>query len=270
MQIKYFCPIWGSDGLDFKTFLDKVKNSGYDGVEMSLPMDKLKKENIINLLKEWDLKLVGQHWETLVSDYRTHASEYRSRLINLAASRPVFINSQSGKDYFSPGKNAGLIKIADEVAADYGVKIIHETHRGKFSFAPHVTAAYLNKLPGLRLGLDISHWCNVAESWLDDQKDALELAFSRTDHIHARVGFPEGPQIPDPRAPEWQEALERHTDWWKSVIARRRTDGWTEFTITPEFGPFPYMIHLPYGREPVADQWELNVFMMQYLKKQLN
>ncbi len=256
--------------MDFRIFLDTVRNAGYDGVEMSLPEDPVKKVHITGLLREYKLQLIAQHWETLASDYQVHKTEYRRRLINLAKSGPLFINSQTGKDYFSADRNEGLISIADEVAKEYGIKIIHETHRGKFSFAPHITAGFLKKIADLRLGLDISHWCNVAESWLEDQQEALELAFSRTDHIHARVGFPEGPQVSDPRAPEWQEALEKHTDWWKKVIAQRKEEGWEQFTITPEFGPYPYMTHLPYNREPVADQWDLNVFMMKYLKSRLS
>ncbi|GAB1483119.1 hypothetical protein MASR2M78_19350 [Treponema sp.] len=51
-----------------------------------------------------------------------------------------------------------------------------------------------------------SRWCTVAESYLEDQKEAVDAALSRTDHIHARVGFPEGPQVGDPAAPEWEES----------------------------------------------------------------
>jgi len=270
MHIKYFCPIWGSDNIDFGSFLEKVRKEGYDGVEMSLPEDAMKKRKILDQLKNSDLQLIAQHWETLASDYKLHKTEYRRRLINLTGSEALFINSQTGKDYFSQEQNEGLIRIAEEIGKDYGIRIIHETHRGKFSFAPHITAGYLKDLPELRLGLDISHWCNVAESWLDDQPEALELALSRTDHIHARVGFPEGPQIPNPRAPEWSEALERHRDWWCEVINKRTNEGRKEFTITPEFGPYPYMTHMPFSREPVADQWDLNVFMMKYLRSQLS
>ena len=190
-------------------------------------------------------------------------------LENLTTGKPLFINTQTGKDFFSYEQNTGLIQIADEVSQKSGVKIIHETHRGKFTFAAHITAQFLQNIPELRLGLDLSHWCNVAESYLDDQPEALNLALSRTDHIHARVGFPEGPQIPDPRAPEWKEALDKHVGWWKKVIDLRREEGWTEFTITPEFGPYPYMTIIPFNRQPIANQWDVNLFMMKYLKAAL-
>jgi len=269
MRINFFCPRWGSEGLDITTFFAKVKESGYDGVEMSLPIDSDRKKEILELLKQFDLQLIAQHWETITSDYEVHIKEYRQRLENLVTSDPLFIASQTGKDFFTYEQNAALIQIADEISDNYDIKILHETHRGKFSFAAHIASRYMEKIPGLRLCLDISHWCNVAESWLDDQADAVHLAFSRADHIHARIGFPEGPQIPDPRAPEWKEALDRYTGWWSRVINHRRKEGWKEFTVTPEFGPFPYMTVLPFTKQPITNQWEVNKFMMDYLRMAL-
>ena len=266
MKINFFCPRWGSENLDMNSFLTKVKGAGYDGVEMALPFDAVQREEVLRLIKQSGLQLIAQHWETSSVDYEIHRKEYRQRLLNLANSKPLFINSQTGKDFFTFEQNAGLIQIAREVSSEYKIKIIHETHRGKFSFAAHITSQFLQKIPDLRLGLDLSHWCNVAESWMDNQPEALDLALTRTDHIHARVGFPEGPQVPDPRVPEWKDALDKHVSWWTRVIDQRKKEGWEIFTITPEFGPYPYMTILPFSKIPIADQWDVNLFMMDYLK----
>jgi hypothetical protein len=235
---------------------------------MSLPSDQNEKANILSLIEKHGLELIAQHWETSTGNFQEHKVEYRLRLENLATAKPIFINTQTGKDFFSFEQNAELIEIADEISNKHELKIIHETHRGKFSFAAHITERYLQKLPGLRIGLDISHWCNVAESYLQDQSEAVDLAISRTDHIHARVGFPEGPQIPDPRAPEWQEALQIHMKWWRKIIELNRVAGKKTFTITTEFGPYPYMPILPFTRQPVTSQWDVNVFMKDFLKKE--
>ena len=173
MEIKFFCPHWGSKQLDFKDFLKQVKHSGYDGVEMSLPLEVDEKQEMIDLIKQYGLLHIAQHWETLTSNFDEHRVEFRNRLVNLATARPLLINSQTGKDYFSFDQNAELISIASEISREYQVKIIHETHRGKFSFASHITAQYLSEIPDLQLGLDISHWCNVAESYLTDQQEAV-------------------------------------------------------------------------------------------------
>lgn len=266
MDIKFFCPHWGSKDLDFVEFIVKVKTAGYDGVEMSLPLDQAEKKNILRTIKSNGLLHIAQHWETITTDFLEHKKKYRERLLNLASADPLFINSQTGKDFFSFDQNAELIGIAAEVSSQTGINIIHETHRGKFSFAAHVTFEYLNRLPGLRLGFDLSHWCNVAESYLLDQQPAVDLAISRADHIHARVGFPEGPQVPDPRVPEWKEAVDTHVGWWRRIVERNRVEGKPIITISPEFGPYPYMTILPGTRQPIANQWEVNVYMMNMLR----
>lgn len=269
MKILFFCPRWGSEHLSYRHFFDKAKSAGYDGVEFSLPYDNKEKQEVIDLVQQTRLKYVAQHWETNTRIFEAHKMEYRKRLNHLADANPYFINAHTGKDYFSFEQNAELIAISDEIAAARKVRIVHETHRGRFSFAAHVTLPFLKKLPELELTLDLSHWCNVAESFLEDQDEAVQKALERTHHIHARVGFPEGPQIPDPGVPEWQDALEVHLGWWKTVMAIKQQKGEEIMTITPEFGPYPYMQILPDTKEPIADQWRINAFMMHYLKEHL-
>lgn len=270
MKIKFFCPLWGSDYLPFETFCDKVKGDGFDGVEMGLPSDKSKKQEIFNTLENFELELIGQHYETTDPDFGKHKKIYLHHLENLVDSPALFINSQTGKDYYSFDQNKALIEIADQVSMNAKKTILHETHRGKFSFATHIMKKYLKKLPELRITLDISHWCNVAETFLEDQADAVNLAISRTDHIHSRVGYQEGPQIPDPRAPEWQNAIEIHACWWDKVIAGKQKEGAEEFTITTEFGAPPYLLLMPFTRQPITSQWEINVHMMEFLKSRYN
>ena len=42
----------------------------------------------------------------------------------------------------------------------------------------------------------------VHESTLTNRKSLIENVLNRSHHIHARVGFEEGPQVNDPKAPE--------------------------------------------------------------------
>jgi len=267
MEIKYICPHWGSSDLVFEDFAKKVIDAGYDGIEMSLPEDLKEKELIVKTIKDNGLLFIAQHWETVTTDFEAHKKEYRRRIENLASSKPLFINSQTGRDFFSFDQNSELIKMGIDTANKFGIKLLHETHRGKFSFAAHVVAYFIQKIPELRLSFDVSHWCNVAESFLEDQKKNVDLAISRVDHIHSRIGFPEGPQIPDPRVPEWQEAVQIHLSWWEKIVERNRKEGKEIFTITSEFGPFPYMTIMPYTQQPISNQWDINVYMMNLLKE---
>jgi hypothetical protein len=45
--------------------------------------------------------------------------------------------------------------------------------------------------------------------------------------------------------------------------------GLKEILITPECGPFPYMPQKPNTKEPLSNQWENNIRMMQFLKQNL-
>ncbi len=268
MKINFFCPYWGSEHLSITTFLDKVKRSGYDGVEFAVAKDTDLKI-LDDLFRESNLRtlqVIIQHYDTTASDFEEHRCAYAAWFKRIVDYECIMINSQTGKDYFNLEQNKVLFDIAHEHERQTQIKVVHETHRNKFSFCAHITKSYLEQLKDLRITLDISHWVNVAESYLEDQKDAVDLAISRTDHLHARVGFPEGPQINDPRAPEWKDALDHHLTWWDNVIETRKNKGYKNTTITPEFGPYPYMPSLPYTKVPVADQWSINQFMMKMLR----
>ena len=133
-------------------------------------------------------------------------------------------------------------------------------------FAAHVTRQHIEKHLQLKLTFDVSHWCNVHESMLADQKETVDMALERVAHIHARIGHPEGPQVNDPRAPEWEAVVKQHFDWWDKVAERKKKNG-ELMTVLTEFGPADYMPTLPYTKQPVADQWAINVHMMKLLRK---
>jgi sugar phosphate isomerase/epimerase len=267
MNVHFFCPRWGQELTPWQEFLQRVKAAGYQGIEASLPIEVDERDILLNELAKQGLLFIGQHWETVCSDFEQHYSEFKSRLQALATARPLFINTQTGKDYYSIDQNEKLIALADSIAIQTNVPIIHETHRGKFSFAAHTTRTYFERLPNLRITLDISHWFNTAETFLHDQQEVVALAIARTDHIHCRVGHTEGPQVSDPRVPEWQEAVQQHLNVWDRVVALHRQSDQSICTFTPEFGAPPYMFLQPYTRQPVVNQWDTNGYMMAFLRE---
>ncbi|TCN59562.1 hypothetical protein [Flavobacterium circumlabens] len=46
MQIKFFCPRWGSESLSWVDFCSKVKKAGYDGVESPVSLDEQEKKEM--------------------------------------------------------------------------------------------------------------------------------------------------------------------------------------------------------------------------------
>lgn len=268
MQLQFFCPRWGSERLGWNEFIARVTAAGYDGIEYGVADAVTDREldEIWSMASRQNTLLIAQHYDTNDADYGRHRDAYHAWLQRMRPYPVVKINSQTGKDFFSFEQNETLIGVAARFSADTGTTVVHETHRAKFSFAAHVTEQYLTRSPRLRIALDVSHWVNVAESYLQNQPSSVQLALERTDHIHARVGHPQGPQVPDPRAPEWQEALNVHLQWWDAVVAMKRAAHESSLTISPEFGPYPYMIQLPFTRQLVADQWEVNAWMMDLLR----
>ena len=102
---------------------------------------------------------------------------------------------------------------------------------------------------------------------LQDQEHIFEKIIPHIKHIHARVGFEQAPQVNNPFAPEWKTYLEQYLHWWQRVINEHLA--LDTFSITPEFGPYPYMPQAPFSKEPLANQQELNVTMKAYLESRL-
>jgi sugar phosphate isomerase/epimerase len=263
-SILIFATNWGYEG-SWDQFAAKVKKAGYDGFEVWWPTDEKDRKEMYDALHKYALQcgfLVGSGER----DFQKHLAQFQLNLTEAAKAKPVYINCHSGKDFFTFEQSRQFMDFTEKVSKETGTSIYHETHRGRILFAANIAKQFMEKIPTLRLTLDISHWCNVHESYLADQTETVALALSRTDHIHARVGHPEGPQVSDPRAPEWSEALKAHIGWWDSVVEAKKREG-KRITFLTEFGPPDYMPTLPYTRQAVADQWAINVHMMELLRK---
>ena len=266
--LKILATSWGFEGT-IDAFCAKVKKEGYDGIELWWPTDNKKaQDDIFAALKKYDLE-IGFLCGGSQANPQEHLAFYK-KMIDAAArqniQRPLYINNHSGRDHFSFDDNKKFIEHTQALAKETGILICHETHRGRMLFAAHITRKFIESFPELRLTLDISHWCNVHESLLADQKETVEMALSRTDHIHARIGHPEGPQVNDPRAPEWEPVVRQHFEWWDKIVERKKKNG-EVVTILTEFGPPDYMPTLPYTKQPLGDQWAINVHMMHLLRK---
>lgn len=272
MQIKYSCSYWGNDQYAPKAFVDKVHQSGYDGVELFLqPPDKVSVEfvdSISAIRKENpDFYLIALQLTVPVNEsVDRYIQRMEDSLESLSALDPLFINSHTGKDHYTFDDNCRVIEAALNFSQKKGVRILHETHRGRFSFHTSTLQRYLKKFPELELVGDFSHFCTVSESMLEDQEDILNTIIPHVRHVHARVGFEQGPQVNDPAAPEWQKHLDRFVGWWKQVADQNKLRGRDRLTFTPEFGPVPYMPVEPYTQKPMSSVWDNNLFMLHKLK----
>lgn len=268
-ELKIMATNWGFTGT-MSQFCDAVKKEGYDGIEVWWPDTVKEQEEIMANVKKHSLEVgffcgagAGQtSWKEQLTFFKKATTEAATNKFQ----KPLYINCHSGRDYFSAEQNQPFIEHTTQLSKKTGILIYHETHRSRMLFAAHITRQFIEKNKQLKLTLDISHWCNVHESMLADQQETVTFALERTEHIHARIGHPEGPQVNDPRAPEWEAVVKQHFDWWDKIAERKRKKG-ERMTVLTEFGPPDYMPTLPYTRQAVADQWAINVYMMKLLRK---
>lgn len=267
-ELLFMATDWGFKG-NVADFCAAAQKEGYDGIEVWWPGNNPKTlESLFSALKKYDLK-VGFLCSGKQEDAKIHLDIFTKNLdaaIGNIYQKPIYINCHSGKDFFSYEENKAFIDYTTKKNNETQIPIYHETHRGRMLYTATVARQFIERNPGLQLTLDISHWCVVHESLLADQRSTIDLALERTGHIHSRVGHAQGPQVSDPRAPEWGVAVKAHLDWWDKVIGRKKQKG-ERITILTEFGPPDYLPTLPYTRQPVADQWAINVYMMNLLRK---
>lgn len=268
MKINYFCSMWGMTHPTLEANFRAIKEAGFDGVEMATPRDAERRKEVKALLAEFGLQLNLLQYST-GANAKEHADDLAQLLHFAKELNPALINSQSSKDFYPIKETVRIIKATNKVAAKLGLSVVHETHRIRAMYTLPSTIAILDAIPDLRINADLSHFCVVHESYLQDQLPALNRVLERCYYIHARVGHPEGPQVSDPRAPEWQQAVDYHVGWWQQIVDARKAEGLPAMAICTEFGTPNYMPAQPYTRQPVANLWEINTWMMRALKERL-
>lgn len=262
VKLLTFQAFWGLEG-SLMDNLEAAKSAGYDGVETGLPSDN-ESETFRSALERLELQYVAQ-----VFTSGDHLASFREQVEKAAIYRPVLINAHSAKDSMNESEQDTFFEGALAIEREAGIPVGHETHRGRAMFTPWATARLLGKFPELRITADFSHWVNVCESMLEDQEENMALAIERTIHVHGRVGFPEGPQVPHPASPYFAAELERFSGWWERIMRQRAASGASHATFTAEFGPPGYMPIDPFTGRPVADLKEVNGWMTAYARERL-
>lgn len=256
MQLKLVRHLWGVDlapGLN--AYADAWRAMGYEVIEASLSTVP-DKTALLRFLKEQHFAWIPQvfsHDFVPGGTVREHLDSLRRQIEECLDHQPLFFNAHSGSDGWSPAEAADFYGQALALEAKIGVPIAHETHRLRYFGLPWQTGEILRQFPALKLTCDFSHWVCVCERLLPDLGDLIARCARHAHHLHARVGFEEGPQVPDPAAPEYAAHLAAHESWWDQIWQAQRARGLAISTLTPEFGPAPYMHLLPYTQAPVAD-----------------
>jgi len=256
MRIQLVRHLWGVDhtrGLEH--YLPRWQSAGYEAVEGSLRFSPDRKA-FLSFLKSSGWRWISQVFSREFAPGGTvekHLESLRGQIEECLELDPLFFNAHSGSDGWTHAQAVDFYGTALELEKTLGVTICHETHRQRYFGNPWTTRAVLEQFPTLKLTCDFSHWVCVAERLLEDCKDIISLAARHCHHLHARVGHEQGPQVSDPRAPEWERHLIAHEAWWDRIWSSQRQRGMEVSCLVPEFGPPPYLPTLPFTQCPVAD-----------------
>lgn len=267
MKIKFLSPLWGYEHMKQPDFLDKIRVAGYDGFDMWLPEDTLLKKQLFDYLQRHEMFIVTHQHQANGATFDEFKSSFLKNLLICAEPVPLLINSHTGRDYFSLEQNLELIDIASEFSAKSGITVVHETHRGRVGYSPQMTEQIFSANKNFMITADFSHWVCITESFLENFSEILSEAIGRTKHVHARIGFEEGPQVPDPRAPEWKYAVNYFLGWWDRIVNVNAKLNCRILPFTTEFGPPPYMPTTPFTNQPVANLFEINCYMKDMLNQ---
>lgn len=277
MQPRFFKTLWGHAG-SYREAAQAARAARFEGLEGQFPRDPARVPEFLDALGEFDLEFIAEISTTgyAVPDPGSSVSDHVDafeRILDLSLpARPRFFSTMCGSDLWSFAESIEFFNRAHSIAKDRGVRCGFETHRSRSLYHPVRTAELLRELPDdLELTLDFSHWCVVTERLvLDELPDVLALCAGRALHIQPRIGYDQGAQVPDPRAPEYAPAVEAHLRWWKAIWEGQRRRGFEIVTMTPEFGPDGYLQCEPFTGRPVADLWELNVWTANRLRSEFD
>jgi sugar phosphate isomerase/epimerase len=258
MKLKLVKSFWGMDGT-LEENVRRIAEAGFAAVEGQPPAGE-DGERLKRLLGEYKLEFIPMVI-TEGADCDEHLASFRTKLERARTFEPLKITVHGGRDWWPRETQRRFFENALEAASRIGAEVNFETHRGRPLFTPAATASLLREFPELHINADFSHFVNVCESLLEDQTEAMAVCIARSRHVHGRVGHEEGPQVNDPRAPEWARQLAAHEAWWDRIVRARLTAGAECFTFNPEFGPPTYMPTLPYTNQPVADLWAVCLWM---------
>lgn len=272
LSLKFLCPRWGFETIPWNVFLKQVKEAGYDGIEWFPSGETCVTQEVLDLLKYYELDFsIVMAVIKPYTNFEQYLEDLRQDLNQLMEIRdefkaPLFFSAQTGREFFSDSQIQSCLTLCNEFQDHYRTPIYQETHRNKWSYAAHRVAPVLERNPDLKLTLDMSHWFCVSESYLEDQQTAVNIAITHARHIHARVGSTQSSQVWDPANAEYTEALDAHVRVWDKWVGQMKMNK-LPITITPEFGPAPYMVKGDRNTFLRAEQWRLNLWMKDFLQK---
>lgn len=262
-DLRLYRTLWGAQG-DYATIAREAAEENFHGLEGAAPADPAQRAELAQALAAHGLSYIaeittaGGYVPDRHASVDEHLASFSEKLRHARELKPRLVTCIGGCDAWPFSKSLRFFRDAILIAEQHGVPVSFETHRSRSLFNPWITADIARALPAIRLTFDYSHWCVVCERLLDSEIEIIRELAPKARHIHARIGYDQGPQVPHPAAPEYAAALRAHQRWWEILWSAMTVRGETVITMTPEFGPDGYLQQAPFSQAPVADLWEIN------------
>jgi hypothetical protein len=285
--------MWGVDGGDdedqWDSIFGRIAEDGYTMIEcvaaFSFGGAPERGQKFANLAAKHKLKVIcnihttGGYFQDQEYVYcssfelETHLNSVKKEIELAMHANPVHINCHGGVDAWDHETMVKFLLGAIEIAKEANISISFETHRQRIFCNPFQTRSLLadERLKGneeLKITADLSHWVVSCERQLHTPscwasrdpwwQDLLEQVAFHVTLIHCRVGYPQGPQVPDVTDPAYKKDVKAHLDMWGEIWNIQRKKGFEETWCELEHGAAPYLQTLPHTGQPVADLWKVN------------
>jgi hypothetical protein len=269
--------LWGFRGT-LNEAIERAAAHGFDGLEANLIHPALAGQEAADAtaaLRRAGMALTvelvtgGDYVPELGRTPEDHLGELAGQLEASRSLEPLRVTVIAGSDSWRWDEQLRFWDGAMALVEAYPLPVSFETHRSRSLADPWRLHAWLERYPSLRLTADLSHWCVACERLMTPDLAPIRAIADRVEHVHARVGHAQGPQVSHPFAPEHAEALTAHRACWQLFLQNARRRGQEVFGFTPEFGPDGYLPTLPFTNQPVADLLEINAAMAAWLRGQL-
>ena len=144
------------------------------------------------------------------------------------------------------------------MAERIGMPVQFETHRNCITNDLYVTLQLLDRIPGMRICADLSHYVVDREFWFPlSERDMglMSRILQRSDSFQGRVASRQQIQLPL-AFPQHQKWVNLFKGWWREGLADwRARNASGDCIFLCELGPPEYAMTGPDGRE-MSNRWE--------------
>ena len=267
MALRVFASAWGNATHwgSLRRLMDGLQFKGFAGLEASLSdlgEDTEARRDVAQQARDRGLELIVglySHWTDYegtwaAADPAEHLDQLRRQVDACAALDPIHVNVHAGCDSWPEDV---ATRFYEDAQAIVPANASFETHRGRPLGHAFQCERILSAVPGLRLTADPSHWHVVHERFLDmntrDERVLMNTVAGRVDHVHARIGNEERPQLALPFS---DVAVDWHVAFWRKCWAAGAR------TACVEYGPAPYQLTGDF-----RDLWLQNCAAKEHLEK---